>query len=1617
MNIHLCFAASDISVGLYGASSGASVCRIHGFFCVLTSMASHDVCICAKQKGSITLSRLRPIFPKTVIVKKVNLNVEPVNNMRIMSSISFDEVKETNKLGCTSQHSPVHAVSAEGSKVFFSNEVKKTCSKSHYEMPGLEILQNKLLYSPCQCQSVKGRYGILTGKIQNCTGHNTSHETFPDKSILPSLSSAMSDGLFVTQSSLNCTTPIKTQPQVISSLSVSSQVIGTKYQRIFNASTSNVSLSVDSENNNLSKSDVLKSTNSVGFTSTQSNIIKKSSVIQNARGKPLNGNTTFGLFVPIKPKPLLIDTIQHPPKGRTVKELLDSLSQRHIGSKSASNLPYRKTSNACLKRNNSLLEKVCVRDLFPGSTCKRHDKFNLQLERESGKKVKTIPSFSDSSAFQENTKEIQKEKSSENHLEYLQSSSIKPEYVSVVCSDSLNFDKKALSKIAATEMDADTHTSTTIQFDNSFSNDEIDKQQFPKEEILTVKKEQTECDENQPVRKKAKTISGYFVTSAFQEFAKEAQMKHTFNQVLDYKKESPSKISFPETNSETGYFSNVQFDNHSSNHEREKQQFSVKKEQMMYDNRHLGQHFEDKNVIAVKKEKEDEECILAKHYNNEEGCLVMIKKDEDEEYQLHQVINDYTEHADDKRTVCVSSGDLPSKIKNCTYSFPSKDHHFLGKDYKIDKTVELSQENKSISDCETLDSESLVNYSEVFGDNLLCRMSLDEITKKAEDVWSINNFENKLSHQAFNYTSRLSTPKDSKTISNGSSFDDLFLHSLSKDTTEVLHGNIANLDQNDKEQVVEGTLDSSDMELLTKLRNVEKERIHKKELELKVVKSLALKESFTDSVPLHFAEIKNTLSEMNRRGCSEVYDDVLSTCSISQDFVDCEVEFVKIPLSDIKSEPELLGNAANSNYLYISPKPCKIENEISKKIGSFEKYFSVSDDVCKNFLNEEFTQTADALYDPSFVDISEVMEKMSNEGTSTYFNLNIQQENKNINSSLSCSDKNVFVPECNELQSDPVNCAEVGSRSDNVLDGGELHSNCKDLLIIGDNLLKRDVSHEEGLGCNVLQSHLQKKSTSNVNDDTGKTSFLEGLGLKSQSNSEAVIKNFESYKGYLDVLKDKVVSSYLKNPQIPSDRVMSFYHYLCKTGHLRAGKMTFVSEVYRNLRSTSKQQMLDDTLSPKNAKIVKEMKAQTSQCNLLASPESDSQGTFPCALDDKSTLNHDNTTVLPLVPCSASETLLYTFTSTPVSSSSLASNVFRSASERKQILTSPPTTIQHSEVTTNVSGTDQLYKPAHNQNHYNNSRIFVNDISTSKLTSVNPIENALSTSQPVTKPKTFTVSSKSTVHAPKPLLPKPITVVSSVTLPSTIQLSSVYSGCTNFIAQQPTIVTPVIARSTSGCGLVNMGQSVQESAAVLLVPVSKPINCINGEKFWIAVQPNNSQRIQKKEVLKPNSVMNYANPVKKRELQKRKNSEMLPDMSNASFITDNDKSRRGQESITIQIHDGRIVSHSSKKRQKDLECEECGKLYSMTSKFAFQRHLQQHKIKKQHFSESLNSPVETSGNSQNLDYQMKLRVRTFKCVDCGKAYTDNSILKWHIQTVHSAKAETDEETGRPVLKR
>lgn len=88
------------------------------------------------------------------------------------------------------------------------------------------------------------------------------------------------------------------------------------------------------------------------------------------------------------------------------------------------------------------------------------------------------------------------------------------------------------------------------------------------------------------------------------------------------------------------------------------------------------------------------------------------------------------------------------------------------------------------------------------------------------------------------------------------------------------------------------------------------------------------------------------------------------------------------------------------------------------------------------------------------------------------------------------------------------------------------------------------------------------------NDGTGtKAVFLNALNL--YPNTEEVAKKLRKGRSArsLAVLKDRVMSEYLKNYNVPLHRVQGMYRYLFKKGHLREGKMTYACEVYRNLRS------------------------------------------------------------------------------------------------------------------------------------------------------------------------------------------------------------------------------------------------------------------------------------------------------------------------------------------------------------------------------------------------------------------------------------------------------------------
>lgn len=85
----------------------------------------------------------------------------------------------------------------------------------------------------------------------------------------------------------------------------------------------------------------------------------------------------------------------------------------------------------------------------------------------------------------------------------------------------------------------------------------------------------------------------------------------------------------------------------------------------------------------------------------------------------------------------------------------------------------------------------------------------------------------------------------------------------------------------------------------------------------------------------------------------------------------------------------------------------------------------------------------------------------------------------------------------------------------------------------------------------------------------------------------------------LAVLKDRVMSEYLKNHHVPLHRVQGMYRYLFKKGHLREGKLTYACEVYRNLRSRENRPRASLVISRYDDDDFVPKKSQTSSPGLL----------------------------------------------------------------------------------------------------------------------------------------------------------------------------------------------------------------------------------------------------------------------------------------------------------------------------------------------------------------------------------------------------------------------------------
>ncbi|CAN7983180.1 unnamed protein product [Ixodes hexagonus] len=98
------------------------------------------------------------------------------------------------------------------------------------------------------------------------------------------------------------------------------------------------------------------------------------------------------------------------------------------------------------------------------------------------------------------------------------------------------------------------------------------------------------------------------------------------------------------------------------------------------------------------------------------------------------------------------------------------------------------------------------------------------------------------------------------------------------------------------------------------------------------------------------------------------------------------------------------------------------------------------------------------------------------------------------------------------------------------------------------------------------------KKSSGKESGESKALFLNGLDLYPSSGEQLKkIRKGKSARS-LAVLKDKVMTEYLKNHHVPLHRVQAMYRYLFKKGHLKEGKLTYACEVYRNLRSRESRQ-------------------------------------------------------------------------------------------------------------------------------------------------------------------------------------------------------------------------------------------------------------------------------------------------------------------------------------------------------------------------------------------------------------------------------------------------------------
>lgn len=117
--------------------------------------------------------------------------------------------------------------------------------------------------------------------------------------------------------------------------------------------------------------------------------------------------------------------------------------------------------------------------------------------------------------------------------------------------------------------------------------------------------------------------------------------------------------------------------------------------------------------------------------------------------------------------------------------------------------------------------------------------------------------------------------------------------------------------------------------------------------------------------------------------------------------------------------------------------------------------------------------------------------------------------------------------------------------------------------------------------------------------EESQTVFCTALNLLPSSGEQLRKMRKGKSARALAVLKDKVMSEYLKNHYVPLHRVQGMYRYLFKKGHLREGKLTYACEVYRNLRSRENRPRASLVISRYDEEDFVPKKSQTSSPGLL----------------------------------------------------------------------------------------------------------------------------------------------------------------------------------------------------------------------------------------------------------------------------------------------------------------------------------------------------------------------------------------------------------------------------------